>query len=113
MDKGFTGGRVKIANNIIEKVVREAALEVAGVAEVLNGHDFVSYEKFTTTESHKGVKLATKEGQVRSDVRMIAHNAEDLTRVAEAVQQNVADKLEVVTGLHVVEVNVYIEGLKG
>ena len=35
MDNTFTGGRVKIANTIIEKVVREAAMEVTGVAELL------------------------------------------------------------------------------
>lgn len=113
MDNTFTGGRVKIANSIIEKVVREVAMEEADVAEVLAGHDFVSYDKFTTTESYKGVKLAAKDGQVRADLRLIVHNTEDITRVAESVQKKVAEKLDIITGLRVVEVNVFIEGIKG
>ncbi|MDI9501779.1 MAG: Asp23/Gls24 family envelope stress response protein [Tissierellia bacterium] len=113
MDNTFTGGRVKIANTIIEKVVREAAMEVTGVAELLPGHDFVSYDKFTTTDTMKGVKIATKDGQVRIDLRLIAHNAEDLTKIAESAQRNITEKLHVITGLRAVEVNVFIEGLKG
>lgn len=113
MDNTFTGGRVKIANHIIEKIIREACMEVPGVAEVLSGQDFVSYDKFTTTDSSKGVKLATRDGQVRIDLRLEVLGAEDLTKVAEEVQHNVSEKLAVITGLKVIEVNVTIEGLKG
>ncbi len=111
MNQGFSGGRVKIANDILAKITREASLEVKGVAEVVTGHDFVSYEKFATTDSAKGIKIAAKDGQLRIDIRIITTGAEDLAKTAEGVQQNVAEKLEVITGLRVVEVNVFIEAI--
>lgn len=113
MDNTFHGGRVKIANSIIEKVVREAAMEVAGVADVGPGYDFVPYDRFTTTESNKGIKLATRDGQIRTDVRLAVSHAEDITKVAESVQLKVVEKLQAITGLRVVEVNIYVEGLNG
>ncbi len=111
MNEGFTGGRVKIANEILAKVTREASMEITGVADVLAGYDFVAYDKFSTTDSAKGVKIATKDGQVRIDVRLIAAHPDELSEIGEKVQRNIVEKMEVITGLTVVEVNVSIESI--
>ena len=107
----FTGGRVKIANDILIKITREAALEVNGVHEVVNGQDFVSYDKFATSDTSKGVKIGSKDGQLRIDVRVVAETSHDLAALGEKIQQNIVDKMQVITGLTVVEVNVYIESV--
>lgn len=111
MNQGFTGGRVKIANEILAKIAREAAMEINGVSEVLSGYDFVSYEKFATADSVKGIKIATKDGQIRVDIRIELEHAEELAVIAEKVQHNIAEKLEVITGLHAAEVNVFVESI--
>lgn len=113
MNNTFQGGRVKIANDILAKVTREAALEVVNVKEVLNGADFVNYEKFTTTDSNKGLKIAAKDGLVRIDIRLIAGSNNNIAMTAEEVQKNITEKMEIITGLAVVEVNVFVESILG
>lgn len=113
MNTNFNGGRVKIANDILAKITREAALEVPNVNEVSNGTDFVPYEKFTTSDSNKGLKIAVKEGLIRIDVRLTVGLLENIGLTAEKVQKNITEKIEIITGLTVIEVNVLVEAVIG
>lgn len=111
MSNQFRGGSVKISNDILEKITREATLEIEGVHSVGAGHDFVSFEKFTTVESHKGLKIAVGQGKLRIEVRVVLEAVESIPSVCEAVQRNVVEKIRVMTGLEVVEINVHVESV--
>jgi uncharacterized alkaline shock family protein YloU len=114
-------GRIKVADEVVEKVAALATLEVAGVADL--GGDFARTMESVRERIGIGARSGTQgvSAQVVQD-RTIAVVAVDVTIVAEyghvvmevanAVKTNVARTVSRMLGMQVIEVNVTVDDVR-
>ena len=103
-------GTITYANEVIAIIAGVAANEVEGVAGMCSGGgitDVFGRNKNIT----KGVKvdLGTEEAAV--DIYLIVEYGTPIQTCAAAVQENVRKSIESMTGLHVVRVDVHVQGV--
>ena len=104
------GGTISYANEVIATIAGVAANEVDGVAgmSVSGGiGDIWSRNKNIT----KGVKVEVGSQEAAVDVYIIVEYGKPIQKVAADVQENVRKALEGLTGLHVVKVDVHVQGV--
>ena len=105
-------GEMKIHNEVIIAIARRATLEVEGVEKIASGFrkgllSFVGRRKF-----FRGV-VVEKEGEqeVKIIISIIVKFGISIPEVVKAVQENVRRKLEEMTGVIPVKVDVEVEGI--
>lgn len=110
-DKGVTS----IAESVVAKIAGIAAREVEGVESLggtLSGA-LASVVGRIRGDDHKtagvGVEVGTRQAAV--DLAMTISYPSSIVDVADAVRQNVIDRIESMTGLEVVEVNIAVNDL--
>jgi uncharacterized alkaline shock family protein YloU len=104
------GGTISYANEVIATIAGVAANEVDGVAgmSVTGGiGDIWGRNKNIT----KGVKAEVGSQEAAIDIYMIVEYGKPIQKVAVEVQENVRKALEGLTGLHVVKVDVHVQGV--
>lgn len=104
-------GIVRINNDAITTIAATAAMEVRGVCKMGGGLRKTILE-IIHGKSFGGVRVSTKEGEVRLVVSIIVHYGMDIPRVADEVQDNVKHAVEKMTGLVISEVDVVVEGVQ-
>ena len=114
-------GRIKVADEVVEKVAALATLEVAGVADL--GGDFARAMESVRERIGIGARNGTQgvSAQVVQD-RTIAVVAVDVTivveyghvvmEVANAVKTNVSHTVSRMLGMQVIEVNVTVDDVR-
>ncbi len=103
-------GGLGINTEVIEKMVTFAALEVEGVAALSNrALDVTGVMKGNSPL--KSVKVTAKNGAVDISVYISVKPGFKVKTIAEAVQANVKDKLQDMTGNAITRVNVLIADL--
>lgn len=112
---GDEHGRTTIAESVVAKIAALAAQEVSGVDSLggaLSGAIAGVVGRVRGSE-HKtagvGVEVGAKQAAV--DLTMKVRYPFPIHEVADAVRQNVTDRIESMTGLEVVEVNIAITDL--
>ena len=104
------GGTITYANEVIATIAGVAANEVDGVAgmSVTGGiGDIWSRNKNIT----KGVKVEVGSQEAAVDLFIIVEYGKPIQKVAAEVQENVRKAMEGLTGLHVVKVDVHVQGV--
>ena len=104
------GGTITYANEVIATIAGVAANEVDGVAgmSVTGGiGDIWSRNKNIT----KGVKVEVGSQEASVDLYIIVEYGKPIQKVAAEVQENVRKAMEGLTGLHVVKVDVHVQGV--
>ncbi|MBR0408833.1 MAG: Asp23/Gls24 family envelope stress response protein [Clostridia bacterium] len=104
------GGTISYANEVIATIAGVAANEVDGVAGMsVSGSigDIWGRNKNIT----KGVKVEVGSQEAAVDISMIVEYGKPIQKVAAEVQENVRKALEGLTGLHVVKVDVHVQGV--
>ena len=104
------GGTISYANEVIATIAGVAANEVDGVAgmSVTGGiSDIWTRNKNIT----KGVKVEVGSQEASVDLFIIVEYGKPIQKVAAEVQENVRKALEGLTGLHVVKVDVHVQGV--
>lgn len=101
-------GKVTFADEVIATIAGLAALEVEGVASMSAG----IVEKFGKKTPTRGVRVEVGEKESAVDLYMIVDYGVEIPEVAWNVQENVKKSIENMTGLSVVEVNIYIQGIE-
>lgn len=101
-------GKVEIAPEVIEVISGLAASEVDGVAYMRGGFVGGLTERFGRKNLSKGIKVELGEEHIVVDVSIAVEFGVRIPEVAEAVQENVKNTIENMTGLHVLEVNVHV-----
>ena len=104
------GGTISYANEVIATIAGVAANEVDGVAGMsVSGSigDIWGRNKNIT----KGVKVEVGSQEASVDISMIVEYGKPIQKVAAEVQENVRKALEGLTGLHVVKVDVHVQGV--
>ena len=93
--------------DVIESMASMAALEVAGVDSLAARN--IDLKKAVSGKSvFKAVRAEVKNGAVIINVYIRLAKDANAKQVAEAVQENVKDKVQTMTGNAITEVNVYV-----
>ncbi len=101
-------GKITFADEVVATIAGLAALEIEGVASMSAG----IVEKFGKKSPTRGVKVEVGEKETAVDLYMIVDYGVQIPEVAWNVQENVKKSIETMTGLSVVEVNIYIQGIE-
>jgi len=103
-------GVVRINNDAITTIASTAAMEVRGVCKMGGGLRKTILE-LIHRKSFGGVRVYSKDGEVKLVVSIIVQYGIDIPRVADEVQDSVKHAVEKMTGLVISEVDVVVEGV--
>ena len=104
-------GAIRIADEVVSIIAGLAATEVDGVAGMSGGLVGGIAEMLGRKNFAKGVKVEVGEKEAAVDLYIIVKYGVRIPDVALAVQENVKQAIETMTGLSVVEVNVHVQGV--
>jgi uncharacterized alkaline shock family protein YloU len=101
-------GVVRVARQVLSTIVINTALQIPGVIRMAQVSD--QWSRLLGREVPKqGVTLTIKDNTVTADLYIVVANDANIVNVGSAVQDEVAASLEHMVGMHVREVNVYIQ----
>lgn len=100
-------GDLGINTDVVEKIVEVAVLEIDGVAALSNKSLDIT-GAINTGKVLKGVSVVSKNGSVDINVYITVKEGFKVKTVAEAVQANVKDRVQDMTGNAITRVNVFI-----
>ncbi|NUR88226.1 MAG: Asp23/Gls24 family envelope stress response protein [Nonomuraea sp.] len=110
-------GRIKVEDEVVEKVAALAALEVSGVADM--GGDLArAFESvrdrigFGSRRGNQGVDARILDRQVAIDVTIVVEYGHVVMEVAAEVKANVARSVSRMLGMRVTEVNVTVDDVR-
>ena len=104
------GGTITYANEVIAIISGIAAGEVEGIAGMVTAGglgEIISKNRNIT----RGVKVEVGTEEVSVDLYTIVEYGQPIQKVATEVQENVRKSIESMTGLHVVRVDVHVQGV--
>lgn len=104
------GGSITYANEVIAIIAGVAANEVEGIAGmcVSGGFgDIIGRNRNIT----RGVKVELGSEEASVDLYIIVEYGQPIQKVAHEAQENVRKAIESMTGLHVVRVDVHVQGV--
>ena len=101
---------LSVSTEVLEKMAELAACEIEGVNGV--SKKAIDLKGALKTKSVvKGVKVESVNGAIEINVYICVDSKAKIREVAEAVQQNVKDKIQTMTGTAVTRVNINIEDI--
>ena len=104
-------GSINISEDVIAGMVRNAALEVEGVAGLANTAGAEISELLGIRTLSKGVKVQFADEKVVVDTIITVSYGSSVVKVARAVQEKGLAAVQATTGLEQVEVNVHVTGI--
>lgn len=104
-------GSIKIANEVVAIIAGLAATEVPGIAGMSGGVVGGIAEMLGRKNLSKGVKVEVGQREAAIDLSVIVDFGVRIPDIALQVQEKVKEIVEQMTGLKVVEVNVYVQGV--
>ena len=109
-------GRTIVHNQVVAKIAGLAVREIEGVNRLVPygaGQSVTSFAKtITRTDMHDlGVHVEVGQKEAAVDVRINTEYGASIPAIADAIRRNVADRIETMTGLKVVEVNIDVMDL--
>lgn len=110
-----TLGEIHINHSVVASIVRLAALEVPGVAEVCSGSGFVDgiAEFLSKKSDERGIQINKDEvGDYKICVRVILYFGCALAAVGNEIQQRIAEQVEKMTSKNVAGVDVIIDEVR-
>ena len=111
-----TKGKTTIANGVVAKIVGIAAREIEGVKDLVAGGAGASIAGLATRvtggDTHaKGVSVEVGEREAAASINIVVLYGVNIPQVAEAVRRNIIDRVEAMTGLTVVAVDIAVTDL--
>lgn len=103
-------GSLKISQDVVASIAKFATMEVDGVDAVSTGNIGVK-GLITKTNYAKAIKIELSEEVVNLEISVIVKNGVKIQDVAGAIQQNVKNAVQSMTGLAVAKVDVIIAGV--
>ncbi len=101
---------LSVSTEVLEKMAELAALEVEGV-ESLSKRSIDLKGSIKAKSALKGVKVENINGAIDINVYICVKRSASVRGVAEAVQANVKDKIQTMTGTAVTRVNVNVQDI--
>lgn len=106
-----SGGKVTFATDVISTIAGLAAADVKGVAGTTGGMADGIAELLGKKNLSKGIKVEVGEEEAAVDISVIVEYGYRIQDVATNIQKGIKNAIETMTGLHVVEVNVFVQGV--
>ena len=106
MEEGPTFGKITVAPDVLETIVRLTALAVPGVARLTPP---LGIQRMLGLQD--GIRVAVQEGMVQVDLHIIAESGRNTLTLGRQIQAEVTRAIEDIVGLEVVAVNVYVEDI--
>ena len=104
-------GSINISEDVIADMVRNAIVEVEGVAGLSNTAGAEISDLLGIRSLTKGVKVQFADEKVIVDTIITVSYGSSVMKVARAVQEKVMAAVQATTGLDQVEVNVHVTGI--
>jgi uncharacterized alkaline shock family protein YloU len=109
-------GTTSISSSVVAKIAGLAAQEIPGVQAMGKSMTRAlgalrSKVPGGTAATTQGVSVEVGERQAAIDIDIVAYYGQSIVDTADAIRQNVIDRIEGMTGLEVVEVNVSVDDL--
>ena len=104
------GGTITYANEVIAIIAGVAANEIDGIAGMCTSGgigDIIGRNRNIT----RGVRVEIGSEEASVDIYAIVEYGKPIQKVASEVQENVRKAIETMTGLHVVRVDVHVQGV--
>lgn len=105
-------GEVRIADDVVASIASLAATEVEGVDSMANDISNAVVSKLGMNNLKHGVKVEILENDVKVRLAIVLKNNIQAIAVCKKVQERVKTAIESMTGLHVTEVDIKVEGIK-
>lgn len=105
-------GKVTFADDVIATIAALAASDVDGIAGMVGTAMSGFSEMMGRKNLTKGVKVEVNDNKVSVDAYAIVYYGNKIHEVAAAIQASVKNAVEMMTGLDVDQVNVFIEGIE-
>jgi uncharacterized alkaline shock family protein YloU len=111
-------GSTRIATGVVATIAGLAAREVPGVQSMGKGlsRTFGALRQKVTRASDEdmatqGVSVEVGERQAAIDIDIVTYYGQSIVEIAQAVRENIIERVEGMTGLEVVEVNISVDDL--
>lgn len=104
-------GEIKVSEEVVAVIASAAASEVNGVAGMSGGFAGDLVEMLGRKNLAKGVKVEVGEKEAAIDLYIVVDYGYRIPEVSWEVQEMVKVRVEEMTGLLVVEVNVHVQGI--
>lgn len=104
-------GSINISEEVVAIIAANAAMETDGVSSLSASFGKDIAELLGKKSLSKGVRIAVDGENVRADIYIMVKLGVAVNKVAEAVQESVAQAVESSTGLTISEVNVHVCGV--
>ena len=105
-------GTVTFANEVLATIAGIAVTEVEGVAGMAGGFKDGIVEMLGRKNFTKGVKVVVADSAVTVDALVVLDYGVKAPEVCKNIQMNVAKALDIMTGLAVSAVNIFVQGVK-
>ncbi len=107
-----TVGEYRIADDVVAAIAGMAAAAVPGVAGLGGSLPLGLSEVLAKRHATRGVRVEMGTREAAIDLHLQVRYGVQIPAVAQRVQESVKRSVESMTGLSVVEVNVYVQGLE-
>lgn len=104
-------GNIHIAEEVLAAVAASAAAEVAGVSGLSANVGTDIAELLGKKHQGKGVRIHVEEEKVTVELAVLMTYGHTIPAVGKAVQENVKNTMESITGLDIAAVNVTVAGV--
>ena len=105
------GGRIIFADDVVATIAALAVSDVEGVSAMAGGMVEGITEMLGKKNLTKGVKVEVGSEEAAVDVSVSIRYGYKIREVCEKIQLAAKNAIETMTGLHVVEVNVFVQGV--
>ena len=105
-------GNIRIADDVVKTIAAKAAADVEGVYKLAGGVVDEVSRILGKKRPTNGVKVEVGEVECNIEIYIIVKYGYKIPEVAEEVQKNVLEEVSRLSGLKVVEVNVYVQNVK-
>jgi uncharacterized alkaline shock family protein YloU len=109
-------GKTTIASGVVAKIVGIAAREIDGVKDVIGSGAGAAISGLATRVTRgdtraQGVSVEVGEREAAASINIVVYYGVSIPDVAEAVRRNVIDRVEAMTGLKVIAVDIAVSDL--
>lgn len=104
-------GNITFADEVVAIIAGLAATEIKGVFAMTGGIAGGIVEKLGRKNLSKGVKVELNENDVTINLYIIVDYGIRIPEIAFSIQENVKKTVETMTGLNVLEVNIFVQGV--
>ena len=115
-DSRTSKGKTTIANGVVAKIVGIAAREIDGVKDVVGTGAGATISGLATRVTRgdtrsQGVSVEVGEREAAASITIIAYYGVSIPQLADAIRRNIIDRVESMTGLSVIAVDIAVVDL--